>query len=177
MHVPTKSQMLVLIRHPVGFVSALSLLAFLALILSTLGDPAGAVRGGDRRVLEIRAESATLIASDLAGFQERWRREGHGYARGTEALLGAWLTQFDRQDRRRMRDWTEYHGVHASASGSAFVVETSSGPGTDGWYRLAVDRRAGRVAARCGGSPAPGCANGRWRIGTHGLDVSYLLGR
>lgn len=166
--------MLVLVRHPIGAgAGVLGLLTLALLVLSTLDGRADGVRGGDRRVLEIRAESASLIASDLAGFQERRRREGRGYARGTEALVSSWLTQFDRRERGGMRDWTEYHGVHASASGSRFVVETSSGPGTDGWYRLTVDRRAGRVTARCGGDPAPGCSRGRWRIGTHGLPRSY----
>jgi hypothetical protein len=34
------------------------------------------VRDVNRRVREIRASSAPLLASDLAGFRERRRREG-----------------------------------------------------------------------------------------------------
>jgi hypothetical protein len=59
--------------------------AFAAFLLSTLDDEGGGVRDGNRRVREIRASSAPLIASDLAGFQERMRREGRGYAPGAEA--------------------------------------------------------------------------------------------
>ncbi|HEX6652780.1 MAG TPA: hypothetical protein VF072_08555 [Thermoleophilaceae bacterium] len=44
-----------------------------------------------------------------------------------------------------------------------------------GW--LVVDRPARRVSATCGGDPAPGCVNGRWRILDHGLVRRYLLGR
>jgi hypothetical protein len=178
MQAPTKMQMLVLVRHPLGAgASALALLALLAFVLSGLDDDGGGVRDGDQKVREIRASSAPLIASDLAGFQERRRREGRAYARDTEALVSAWLGQFEADERRGMRDWTEYHGVLASATASGFVVETSSAPGTDGWYRLKVDRRAGRIRATCGGTPAPGCRRGRWRIGSHGLNKRYLLGR
>ncbi|HEX6584883.1 MAG TPA: hypothetical protein VF056_14885 [Thermoleophilaceae bacterium] len=47
----------------------------------------------------------------------------------------------------------------------------------DGWYRLEVERRAGRISATCGGGPAPGCTDGHWRFEAHGLQASYLLGR
>jgi hypothetical protein len=68
---------LVLVRHPLAVAASLLPLALLAaLLLSTLGEGDHAVRGGDRRGLEIRAQSAPLVASDLAGFQERRRREG-----------------------------------------------------------------------------------------------------
>jgi hypothetical protein len=33
------------------------------------------------------------------------------------------------------------------------------------------------VTATCGGDPAPGCVNGRWRILDHGLVRRYVLGR
>jgi hypothetical protein len=170
--------MLVGIRHPVGIGAlALALLAFAAFLLSTVYGDAGGTRSGDRRVEAIRADSAPLIASDLAGFQERLRREGRGYAPDTEALIGAWLRQFDSEHRGQMREWTRYHGVDASATRTAFVIETSSAPGRDGWYRLTVDRRAGRIDARCGGSPTPGCRDGRWRVGRYGQVRRYLLGR
>jgi len=87
-----------------------------------------------------------------------------------------WLTQFGAEHRRQMREWTQYHGVHASATRRAFVIETVSAPAADGWYRLAVNRRARSVSATCGGDPAPGCVNGRWRIESHGLVRAYLLG-
>jgi hypothetical protein len=170
--------MLVPFRHPVGIaVSALALLSFLGFVLASLsGEPVG-VRGRDLKVERIRASSAPLVAADLAGFEERRRREGRGYARDTEALLSDWLTQFDREHRRQMREWTGYHGVRASATRTRFVIETMSAPMADGWYRLVVDRRARRVSATCGGDPAPGCAHGRWRIEDHGLVRRYLLGR
>jgi hypothetical protein len=165
--------MLVPFRHPVGIaVSALALLSFLAFVLSS-------VQGSPRRDLKverIRASSASLLAADLAGFQERRRREGRGYARDTKALVADWLTQFDPEDRGQMREWTQYHGVHATATHRGFVIETVSAPAADGWYRLAVDRRARRVVARCGGDPAPGCRGGRWEIRRHGLIRRYLLG-
>jgi hypothetical protein len=128
-------------------------------------------------VREIRASSAPLIASDLAGFQERMRREGRGYARNTVPLIDAWLRQFPRSERREMRDWTEYHGVQASATSSGFAIETASAPDANGWYRLEVERKTGRIAATCGGGPTPGCADGLWRFQAHGLPASYLLGR
>ena len=170
--------MLIPFRHPVGIaVSALALLSFLGFVLASVyGDP-GRVRGRDLRVERIRATSAPLVASDLAGFQERRRREGRGYARDTESLVNDWLTQFDAEHHRLMRDWTEYHGVKASATRTRFVVETISTPTAGGWYRLAVDRRARQVNATCGGNPAPGCVNGQWRIAEYGLIRRYLLGR
>ena len=91
--------------------------------------------------------------------------------------MSDWLTQFGREHRRQMRGWTEYHGVRASATRTRFVVETMSAPAADGWYRIAVDRRAQRVSATCGGDPAPGCVDGRWRIADHGLVRRYVLGR
>ena len=51
-----------------------------------------------------------------------------------------------------------------------------SAPDADGWYRLEVERKAGRITATCGG-PTPGCSKGRWRYQEHGLPASYLLGR
>jgi hypothetical protein len=71
--------MLVPFRHPVGIaVSALALLSFLGFVLASVyGEPAG-VRGRDLKVERIRASSAPLVAADLAGFQERRRREGRG---------------------------------------------------------------------------------------------------
>jgi hypothetical protein len=170
--------MLVLVRNPIGVGAGLvALLAFLALLLTTLGDSAGAGRDRNRTVRESRATSATLIASDLAGFQERMRRQGRGYAPDTATLVHAWLRQFPRRDWRMMRDWTEYHGLHASATSSGFVLETMSAPDADGWFRLEVRRAAGRIVATCGGSPAPGCSDGHWRVSAHGLPASYLLGR
>ncbi len=170
--------MLVVVRHPISAgVSLVGLLALLAFVLSMLEGGVGVAHDGDRRVREIRASSAPLIASDLAGFQERLRREGLGYARDTDALIDAWLKQFPRRDRHEMRDWTGYHGLQASATRSGFVIETMSAPEADGWYRLEVRRKAGRISATCGGSPAPGCVGGRWRIQSHGLVASYLLGR
>ena len=170
--------MLIVVRHPIGAgLSLLAVLAFAAFALLALDDESGAMRDGDRRVREIRASSAPLIASDLAGFQERMRRQGRGYAPDTDALIDAWLTQFPRHDRRKMRDWTGYHGVQASATRVGFVIETASAPDADGWYRLEVERAAGRITTSCGGSPAPGCVEGRWRFQAHGLPASYLLGR
>jgi hypothetical protein len=168
--------MLVVIRNPIGAgVSLLALLAFAALVLSMLGDHGG--RDRNRTVREARASSAPLIASDLAGFQERMRRQGRGYAPDTAALINAWLRQFPRRDRRKMRDWTSYHGVEGSATRSGFVVETMSAPDADGWFRLEVRPRAGRIVTTCGGSPVPGCREGRWRFQAHGLPAAYLLGR
>jgi len=170
--------MLVLVRHPLGAGAMLLSLALLAaFLLSTLDEPSGAVRDGDRRVLEIRATSAPLLASDFAGFQERRRREGRGYARGTDALVAAWVRQFEPRERDEMIEWSRYHGTHASATRRGFVVETSSGPGASGWYRLEVDRRAGTVERTCGGDPAPTCRKGRWPKDAHGAVDSYLLGR
>jgi hypothetical protein len=176
MREPIKPRMLVVVRNPIGAgIGLLALLAFLALALSALGEGAG-MRDGDHRVREIRATSAPLIATDLAGFQERMRRQGRGYARDTDSLVRAWLTQFPRREWRKMRDWTDYHGVHGSATRSGFVVETMSAPDADGWYRLEVERAAGRITATCGGGPAPGCTDGHWRFQAHGLPASYLLG-
>jgi hypothetical protein len=170
--------MVILVRHPVGAgLSLLAVAAFAAFVLTALADRGGAARDGDRRVREIRASSAPLIASDMAGFQERMRRDGRGYAPDTETLVAAWLTQFPRGERRKMRDWTEYHGVEGSATSSGFVIETMSAPDADGWYRLEVERKAGRITATCGGWPTPGCTEGRWRYEAHGLPASYLLGR
>jgi hypothetical protein len=170
--------MVILVRNPIGAgLSLLALVAIAAFVLAAIDDGGGAARDGNRRVREIRASSAPLIASDLAGFQERMRRQGRGYAPDTRALIDAWLTQFPRRDWHEMRDWTGYHGVQASATRSGFVIETMSAPEADGWYRLEVERKAGRISATCGGSPAPGCVGGRWRIQRHGLVASYLLGR
>jgi len=170
--------MLVPFRHPVGIaVSALALLSFLGFVLASVyGQPAG-VRGRDLKVERIRASSAPLVAADLAGFQERRRREGRDYARETEALVADWLAQFDSEHRGQMREWTQYHGVHATATRRGFVIETASAPAADGWFRLAVDRRTRTVSATCGGDPAPGCTGGRWRIRDYGLVRAYLLGR
>jgi len=86
MREPTMAWMLVLVRNPIGAgLSLLAVLALAAFVLSTLDGEGGALPDGDRRVREIRASSAPLIASDLAGFQERMRREGRGYAPGAEA--------------------------------------------------------------------------------------------
>ena len=166
--------MLVAFRHPVGIaVSALALLSFLVFVLSSVqGAP-----GRDRKVERIRADSVPLVAADLAGFQERRRREGRDYAHDTEALVADWLAQFDSEHRGQMREWTQYHGVHATATRRGFVIETASAPAADGWYRLAVDRRTRTVSATCGGDPAPGCTGGRWRVRDYGLVRAYLLGR
>jgi hypothetical protein len=170
--------MLVLVRTPIGArLTLLALVAVAAILLSELDDRGAGVGDGNRKVREIRASSAPLIASDLAGYQERMRREGRCYARDTDALINDWLTQFPRRERRRMRDWSEYHGVQASATKAGFTIDTASAPDADGWYRLEVKRKAGRITATCGGSPAPGCRKGRWRIQAHGLVASYLLGR
>jgi hypothetical protein len=104
-------------------------------------------------------------------------RQGRGYAPDTATLVRAWLRQFPHRDWRRMREWAVYHGLQASATHSGFVVETMSAPDANGWFRLEVRRAAGRVVATCGGSPAPGCSDGHWRVPEHGLPVSYLLGR
>ena len=82
-----------------------------------------------------------------------------------------------REHRRQMRGWTEYHGVRASATRTSFVIETMSAPTADGWYRIVEDRRAQRVSATCGGNPASGCVDGRWRIADRGLVRRYVLGR
>jgi hypothetical protein len=54
-------------------------------------------------------------------------------------------------------------------------IRASSAPGTDGWFRVSVDRRGGRVTLACGGSPAPGCRAGRWRLDDFGLRPRDLL--
>jgi hypothetical protein len=178
MRAPTNTQMLVGVRHPLGLgVSLLGLLVFLAFLLETQGEGSRTVHRADPKVDRILASSAPLIASDLAGFQERRRRQGLGYLRDTESLVSAWVAQFGAKDRDRMRDWTRHHGLYATATRSGFVIETSSAPGRDGWYRLTVDRRAGIVTSKCGGNPAPGCRAGRWQIESRGLNERYLLGR
>ena len=80
----------------------LSLALFAVFLLSALDERTGAVRDGDRRVLRIRAGSAPLVASDLAGFQERRRREGRGYARDTDALVAAWVRRLEPRERDEM---------------------------------------------------------------------------
>jgi hypothetical protein len=170
--------MLVYIRHPVGIgATALSLLLFLAFLLSSVYGNESGVRRADPKVDRILATSAPLIASDLATFQERRRRMGLAYLPDTDALVSAWARAFPERNRAEMRDWTGYHGVQATATRSRFSIETLSAPGRSGWYRLTVDRRTGRVIARCGGDPSPGCRAGRWRIEDHGLVRRYLLGR
>ena len=56
------------------------------------------------------------------------------------------------------------------------MLEGGAGGVDEGDHRLEVERKAGRIHATCGGSPAPGCIGGRWRIQAHGLPASYLLG-
>ena len=170
--------MLVPFRHPVGIaVSALALLSFLGFVLGSVYGERNGVRGRDHKVERILATSAPLLAADFASFQERRRREGRGYARDTETLVADWLEAFPAKHRRKMRGWTEYHGLQAGATRRGFVIETMSAPAADGWYRLEVDRRAQRVSATCGGSPAPGCVHGHWRYQDRGLPRSFLLGR
>jgi hypothetical protein len=170
--------MLVRVRHPLASGAVLLPLAlFAAFLLSNVGEGGGAAREGDRRVLEIRAESAPLVASDLASLQERRHRDGRRYAQNTEALVAAWLRQFKPGDRAEMLDWTRYHGTYAAATRSGFTIETSSGPGTSGWYRIEVNRAAGRVERTCGGEPAPTCDAGHWPKNAHGTPDTYLLGR
>ena len=152
--------MLVPFRHPVGIgVSALALLSFLAFALSSVYGEPGGLGGRDRKVERILATSAPLLAADFAGFQERRRREGRGYARDTETLVAYCLEQFPAKHRRKMRGWTEYHGLQAGATRQGFVIETMSAPAADGWYRLEVDRRAQRVSATCTDSESPRSAN------------------
>jgi hypothetical protein len=81
------------------------------------------------------------------------------------------------RDRSRANPGEQRHGCRASGGRHGFVVETSSAPAADGWYRLEVDRRPRHVGATCGGEPAPGCVHGRWRIEDFGLVRRYLLGR
>ena len=160
--------MLVVIRYPVALlVGALLALAGVAFALTGMGDE-GRRSGGDAKVLRIRASSAPLLASDLAGFWDRGRDAN---------VLSGWLAQYSGDDRGRMRDWLEYHDVRVSAGRTRLRVETSSGPGTDGWFRIEVDRHAGHVELRCGGEPAPGCRSGRWRLDRFGLRPADLLGR
>jgi hypothetical protein len=163
------------VRTPiVVFPVMLALLATLTLALSSPAERGGS-GAGDARVTRIRAESASLVAADIAQVQTRRRQRGLPFARDTEALLRAWLAQWKPSQRDRMRDWAEYHGLRASAGRDRFVVRTSAGPGTTGWFRLAVDDRADRVAATCGGEPAPGCDHGRWNPGDHGHAPRYYL--
>ena len=101
--------MLVGFRYPVGLaLGSLALTALLVLFLPKLVGPGDPAVQRDRKVERILADSAPLVAADLAGFQERRRREGSGYARDTEALVGDWLTQFGAKHRRQMREWTQY---------------------------------------------------------------------
>jgi hypothetical protein len=153
-------------------------LAVLAVL--TLGVSIPAERresgAGDARVTRIRAGSASLVAADVAQVQTRRARRGLPFARDTGALLRAWLAQWKKpRVRDRMRDWAEYHGLRASAGRERFVVRTSAGPGTSGWFRLAVDDRTDRVTATCGGTPAPGCRRGRWNPTDHGHAPRYYL--
>jgi hypothetical protein len=165
--------MLIAIRSPLGAALAAGLaMAAAAFALSALGGDGVRDGEGDRKVREIRASSAPLLASDLAGFRERRRREGSGDV----PLLTAWLAQYPTDDRRGMRDWLDYHAVRTGSLAGGFYVETSTGPGTDGWFRIEVDRAARRVELTCGGRPAPGCSGGRWRLHDFGLTRSYLLG-
>ena len=162
-------------RSPLVAVLPLVLVLVLALVVALAMGGWGTEGEGDRRVLEIRAGSASLIAADVAQLEEQRRRNGEGYAAG-ETLLADWLAQFPRRDRRRMLDWSRYHDLRTETHRGGFSVHTSSGPGASGWFSIEVDRRARRVEAACGGEPAPGCRNGRWRIARHGLQESYLLG-
>jgi hypothetical protein len=130
---------------------------------------------GERRVLEIRARSAPLIAADVARFEENRRREGRDYAAG-ETLLADWLAQYPRGERPRMLEWTRYHSLRTDTRAGGFSVRTASGPGVSGFFRIDVDRDARTVRATCGGDPAPGCVAGRWRVESQGLRRSYLLG-
>jgi hypothetical protein len=166
----------VIVRNPVAAALAALLVVSVA-VLGFLGIEgwADGEGQGDRRVLEIRAESASLIAADVAQFEERRRREGEGYAAG-ETLLADWLGQFPRDERGRMLEWTRYHSLRTDTRPGGFTVRTSSGPGASGFFRIEVDREAGTVSATCGGDPAPRCTNGRWRVEQHGLPRGYLLG-
>jgi hypothetical protein len=165
----------VIVRNPFGAALAACLLVAFGVVVFLGIDGWGGGGDGDRRVLEIRAESASLIAADVAQVEERRRRNGKGYAAG-ETLLADWLAQFPARERRRMLDWSRYHELRTDTSAGGFVVRTASGPGASGFFRLEVDRRAKTVLASCGGEPAPGCRHGRWRIERHGLLESYLLG-
>jgi hypothetical protein len=170
--------MLITIRSPFGVAIAAGLVAaFLALGLTRLGDKAERAATANDKVRQIRAESAPLVASDLIQYQERRRRAGQPYAANTAELVDGWLVQFGEDNREQMLDWIAYHDATGGAGASRAWAETSSGPGTDGWFRVEVDRAAGRVDATCGGSPAPGCVAGRWAIGEFGLSAEYLLGR
>jgi hypothetical protein len=158
--------MLVVIRNPVALLlGALLASASVVFALAGMGNEDRRL-GGDSKVLRIRASSAPLLASDLAGFWDR-RRDAD--------VLSGWLAQYPADDRPGMRDWLSYHDARVSAGRARLRVETSSGPGTDGWFRLEVDRRASRVEPRCGGWPAPGCVRGRWRLDDFGLRPSDLL--
>ncbi len=168
--------MAVIVRNPFGAALAVAMLVAFAFVAYLGIDGWGGGGGdGDRRVLEIRAASASLIAADVAQLEERRRRNGDGYAAG-ETLLADWLGQFPAKERKRMLDWTRYHRLRTDTRPGGFVVRTSSGPSATGFFKLEVDRRAKTVSATCGGDPAPGCRGGRWRIGRHGLQESYLLG-
>ena len=164
-------------RNPTGATLAALLVAGVAvLVFLGIDGWADGEGRGERRVLEIRAQSASLIAADVAQFEERRRREGDGYAAG-ETLLADWLGQFPSAERERMLDWSHYHALRADTRPGGFAVRTSSGPGTSGFFRVEIDREAGTVSATCGGDPAPRCVNGRWRVEQHGLERAYLLGR
>ena len=165
--------MLAVIRNPIGPVLA-ALLATAGVIfaLSSFNNEGSREADPNRRVREIRASSAPLLASDLAAFIERRRRSGLSDA----DPVAAWLSQFPRNDRGEMRDWLDYHDARIGVTATGYRLETSSGPGTDGWFRVEVDRRSRRVSATCGGEPAPGCASGRWRLEGFGHASSYLLG-
>jgi hypothetical protein len=166
--------MIVLIRSPLGAtLTALTVLAVMLFVLSSLDRNAGRAADGDLKVQEIRASSAPLLAADLAGFAERRRREGHG----GQGLVDAWLAQYRSTARQDMRSWLAYHDAHVSAGADGVRIETSSGPKTDGWFRIEVDRAETRIALTCGGSPAPGCVRGRWSLEPFGHSRAYLLGR
>jgi hypothetical protein len=170
--------MLITIRSPFGLAIAAALLAaFLAFGLTRLGDKAEQAATANDKVRQIRAESAPLLASDLIQYQERRRREGQPYAANTAELVDGWLVQFGERNREQMLDWIAYHDATGGAGSYRAWAETSSGPGTDGWFRVEVDRAARTVEATCGGSPAPGCVAGRWSVEEFGLSDSYLLGR
>src|SRR5688572_22059700 len=132
--------MIVAIRNPLG--AALAALIALAVFgLSSLDDEGRRTGDGNRKVREIRASSAPLLAADLAGFAERRRREG----RGMSGLVEAWLAQYRDDAREDMRDWLGYHDARVSAGVGLVRIETSSGPDTGGWFRIEVDRARDRV--------------------------------
>jgi hypothetical protein len=132
------------------------------------------------------ATDAPFLVTGLAGVQEQRRRQGMRYARDTEELADAWFRRndprdgepaLDASDMLARRRWAESRGLAATATDSGFEIRASSTEEPGVWFRLDVDRAAGRISATCGGNPTEYCNDGHWPIDAFGGYHSFLLGR